>query len=328
MVPGYSLLGRYFDKYYPLVGGLCNASGSLGLMVFAPLTQILLDAYGWRNTLLVLGGLYFHLVISGMLLRSPHHQKPSVLTVEVEASHASIKHDEANGNKAGHEADDNSQYENLRQELQNLGETERFTTFLNKSGLSLFKNMSFVANTAVIGCTRCAFMGWVIYFVPHCMTKGLTPHETSLQTSIVGFAYLIGNFIYMPIISRNIVSIRTYFYCTSTIAAISLFADTFSTTFATILLSNSCFLCSIAAVQPLLDVCLKSAVGEQYLSRAFGWRMASGGIFRILAGFIVGRFLDTLTKGCLIRLLREMIVSLTECTSFNPCLTRGLLQLP
>ena len=249
---------------------------------------MLLDAYGWRNALLVLGGLYCHLIASGMLLRTPHNQIPSAVEVDV-ANYGEVKSYEA-----GLETEDNSPYKSLRQTEPNSGKNDRFNIFINKSGLSLFKNISFVANTAVICCTRFVFMGWIIYFIPHCLTKGLTPHETSLQTSIVGFTYLIGHFIYMPIISRNLVSIRTYFFCTSTIAAISLFADTFSTTFATILLSNGCFSCSIAAVQPLLDVYLKSAVGEENLSRAFGWRMASGGIFRILAGFIVGRFHDTL----------------------------------
>ena len=75
MVPGFALLGQYFDKYYPLAGGVCLACGGLGIIIFPPLTQGLLDTYGWRNTLLLLGVIYLHMIIGGILLRSPSRMK-------------------------------------------------------------------------------------------------------------------------------------------------------------------------------------------------------------------------------------------------------------
>ncbi|XP_072018083.1 monocarboxylate transporter 12-like [Amphiura filiformis] len=69
LVPGYALLAQYFERHYSLAIGIVYASASFGLMVAAPVAQFLLDTYGWRGTLLILGGINFHLLFSGSLLR-------------------------------------------------------------------------------------------------------------------------------------------------------------------------------------------------------------------------------------------------------------------
>ncbi|XP_072018518.1 monocarboxylate transporter 11-like [Amphiura filiformis] len=69
LVPGYALLAQYFERHYSLAVGIVYASASFGLMVAAPVAQLLLDTYGWRGTLLILGGINFHLLFSGSLLR-------------------------------------------------------------------------------------------------------------------------------------------------------------------------------------------------------------------------------------------------------------------
>ena len=80
-ISGQALLGQYFDKYYLLASGVSETCIGLGIIIFSPLTQVLLDTYGWRNTLLLLGGIYSHMIIGGILLRSPSGwQKFSSLT--------------------------------------------------------------------------------------------------------------------------------------------------------------------------------------------------------------------------------------------------------
>ena len=153
---------------------------------------------------------------------------------------------------------------------------------LNLTGLHLFQNRSFLANCAASGSSNCVFTGWIIYFVPHCLTKGLTLQEASLLASIAGFAYLLGCLMYIPIISRQLISARGYIYISCAMTSISLFADTLSSTFATILVSNTCFGFSFSAVFPLLIVCLKHVVDEDDLSKAYGWQVAVGGTFRII----------------------------------------------
>ena len=285
LIPGYALLGQYFDKYYPLAGGVCQASSAIGIVVFPPLTQILLDTYGWRNTLLLLGGVCLHMIISGMLFRSPsaRMQKFSLITTN----------DVDDDNESYLDASDleHKTFTWMDLPLSSSGRAAKYNfDYLHLTGLHLFKNLSFLANCADTGSACCAFVGWVIYFVPHCLTKGLTPQEASLLASVAGFAYLLGSFVYIPIVSKRLISVRGYIYISCALEAVSLFTDPFSSTFSTVLLSSAGFAFGYSAIYPLSDVCLKSVVDEDDLSKAFGWRVAVGGVFRILSGFLVGKF--------------------------------------
>ena len=276
-IPGYSLVAQYFDKYYPLASGIIQASGALGVMVFAPLAQILLDAYGWRNTLLILGGIYSHLIVSGTLFRSPPKTKSYMKLNDVDCSDYCLN-----------TYDDEFKWTELA--AKNEGKIwNKCYKVMSMSGLQLFKNCSFIAICIALGLLNGTYTGLVIYLVPHCLTKGLSPTEASLLASIVGFALLLGCFGYVPVVSKQILSARGYIYVSCTVASISLVADTFSLTFTTILLSNICAAYSIGALHPLLDVCLKSAVDDDSLAKAFGWRVAVGGVFRIFSGFLIGK---------------------------------------
>ena len=172
------------------------------------------------------------------------------------------------------------------------GRTAKYKFYcMRHTGLNLFKNLSFLANCAAAGSACCTITGWVIYFVPHCLTKGLTPTEAALLASIAGFGFVLGTFVYIPIVSKLLISIRANFYISCAMESLSLLADPFSSTFVTVLLSSVSFAFSYSAVIPMMDVCLKSIVDEDDLSKAFGWRVAVGGIFRIVSGFLVGKFL-------------------------------------
>ena len=54
-----ALQGQYFDKYYPLAAGVCEPCIDLGIIIFPPLTKVLLGTYGWRNSLLLIGAISF-----------------------------------------------------------------------------------------------------------------------------------------------------------------------------------------------------------------------------------------------------------------------------
>ena len=223
------------------------------------------------------------MIISGILFRSPNTKKFSLLATN----------DDFNDNESSLGNND-FEYDTFTwMDLPSASSCHtvkrKLEIILNITGLHLFKNLSFLANCAASGSSSCIFTGWIIYFVPHCIAKGLTPREASLLASIAGFAYLLGCLAYIPIVSKHLISARGYIYISCTMTSISLFADTFSSTFTAILVTNACFGFSFSAVYPLLIVCLKYVVDEDDLSKAFGWQVAVGGTFRILSGFLVGK---------------------------------------
>lgn len=42
---------------------------SVGTFIFAPLTQLLIDEYGWRGTTLILAGVFLNMTVCGALMR-------------------------------------------------------------------------------------------------------------------------------------------------------------------------------------------------------------------------------------------------------------------
>ncbi|XP_054771210.1 monocarboxylate transporter 14-like [Lytechinus pictus] len=68
--PGCSLaVASYFDKNYTTVWGITSVGTSLGVVVLPPLTQYLIDHYGWRGAMVLSSGIMGQVLVSGMLLR-------------------------------------------------------------------------------------------------------------------------------------------------------------------------------------------------------------------------------------------------------------------
>lgn len=63
------IVAYYFDKKRSLATGLSVCGSGIGTFIFAPLTQYLLETYGWRGTTLILAGLFLNMTVCGMLMR-------------------------------------------------------------------------------------------------------------------------------------------------------------------------------------------------------------------------------------------------------------------
>ncbi len=59
----------YFEKRRSLATGLAVCGTGFGTFLFAPLTIFLLNEYGWRGTLLILGAIFLNIVNFGALMR-------------------------------------------------------------------------------------------------------------------------------------------------------------------------------------------------------------------------------------------------------------------
>lgn len=63
------VLGRYFDKKRGIATSLGNMGVSCGSLVFPPIIRLLLDSYGLRGALAVIGGILLNLCVAGALMR-------------------------------------------------------------------------------------------------------------------------------------------------------------------------------------------------------------------------------------------------------------------
>ncbi|XP_033645060.1 monocarboxylate transporter 11-like isoform X2 [Asterias rubens] len=65
------LIGCHFNKSITTAFGVAVMGSSLSYVAVVPLIQLFLDIYGWRGTMLLLGGLFLHLAVCGALIKSP-----------------------------------------------------------------------------------------------------------------------------------------------------------------------------------------------------------------------------------------------------------------
>ena len=57
------IVQQYFDKNRALAAGISAIGISVGNMAGAPITQLLMDHYGWRGALIIISGVTLHLLI-------------------------------------------------------------------------------------------------------------------------------------------------------------------------------------------------------------------------------------------------------------------------
>lgn len=63
------IVAYYFDKKRSFATGLSVCGSGIGTFIFAPLTQYLLETYGWRGTTLILAGIFLNMTVCGLLMR-------------------------------------------------------------------------------------------------------------------------------------------------------------------------------------------------------------------------------------------------------------------
>lgn len=63
------IVAYYFEKRRSFATGLSVCGSGIGTFIFAPLTQFLLEQYGWRGTTLILAGVFLNMIIFGLLMR-------------------------------------------------------------------------------------------------------------------------------------------------------------------------------------------------------------------------------------------------------------------
>lgn len=81
------MIGKYFFKRRPIANGIAMAGSPVFLSTLAPLNTWMYDAFGWRGSFLILGGLLLNCCVAGSLMR-PIGPKPQAPKPESEAAKA------------------------------------------------------------------------------------------------------------------------------------------------------------------------------------------------------------------------------------------------
>ncbi|XP_070555172.1 monocarboxylate transporter 13-like [Ptychodera flava] len=84
--PHFGILPFYVKKRFAVANSLVLTGSGIGIFVFPPLMQYLIDSYGWRGAVIIFSGINAHMGISAALYRTP---------TKVETSHDINRHNES-----------------------------------------------------------------------------------------------------------------------------------------------------------------------------------------------------------------------------------------
>ena len=63
------VVGMYFNRKRAIATGIATSGSGLGTFAYAYMTNVLLDTYDWKGTVLILSGILLHVVACGMVYR-------------------------------------------------------------------------------------------------------------------------------------------------------------------------------------------------------------------------------------------------------------------
>ena len=68
-LPAIVCVSMYFEKHRALATGIAVCGSGIGTFVWAPLTQVLIDSFGWEYSLLITGATVLLNIVFGALFR-------------------------------------------------------------------------------------------------------------------------------------------------------------------------------------------------------------------------------------------------------------------
>ncbi|XP_022088657.1 monocarboxylate transporter 13-like [Acanthaster planci] len=161
----FAVMASYFKDKYPLALGISTMGIPLGVMAYGPMTQVLLDTYGWRGAMLILGGISFHAVACGVLVR----RDPSSIAADTDRyQEVSIGDEERNNQEEGeaHVSDTSDCARGFPGHCE-MAPSKCCLDFIAAFDFKLLADVKFVL--LIIGrCTATfAYNAWLVYMVSH-----------------------------------------------------------------------------------------------------------------------------------------------------------------
>ena len=265
------VVGRYFDKNYAIAIGISRTGVSIGMLVAAPLSQLFLNTYGWRGTILLTGGILFHILLCGALLMTVDKAKGQLNDYHV------VPQDERS----------TATQDKL---LSRMGTNLKY--FYDNLNLRLLVNIRYWS-IAFISCSnKFAYDTWLIYFVSQAQSNGFSLEEAASFVSVAGVGNLIAKFLQGFIVGKKILPCWGLMSICITISTVSLYASPWMANYWAMMTASFLITFTDGMLSCLNDVLTKQLIGVELLAGAFALIGFKLSVIRIFIGFLPGKSLS------------------------------------
>ncbi|XP_070574319.1 monocarboxylate transporter 12-like isoform X2 [Ptychodera flava] len=318
-VSGFTVVAQYFTDRHAFANGLAALGGCVGVMALPPLVEIMISAYGWRGTFIVLTGFSANLFVSAVIMR-PITMRPRL---GVNTQHfrddsdwklvrVSSKHDTAvnvkdvpeigRGNTAQQGNDDNISEGEYKQSLDSLNKSDD-TPSENKKyyrpcsvikrlwGFDLFAQYSqfslLLSSVPFYGVSVLSNPMWIVV---HAVAMGISRIDAALLMTYFGSFSVIGRLLHGYFIDRGYIAPLDLLSCMVILSTVFNFTYTFTSNYNTMIAACAVLGFSQGVITTVYVVCTKKLVRTSHLPRAIGLQFAlldSGCLMIPLAGYLL-----------------------------------------
>ncbi|XP_071784361.1 monocarboxylate transporter 12-like [Asterias amurensis] len=280
--PFFGTLASYFSENYSVAIAIASSSLPISMIVYGPLTQMLLDTYGWRGTMMILGGITSHILVCAALLKAPAVASPT----DTE-QYQKVPDDAAEGDDISTEGDNIPTSKSHQGKCLTIkGNIQRLLTSMD---FKLLANKRFIYLTAAMSCVHFCFSGWVVYMVSHGVFQGLSSHQASLLPTSFGIGYFLGKFL-SPLFDRTRFKLPTIswvcFGCFLMFA--SFLTEAFMTLFPVQMIITGLIGVGQGIVTQSNDVLVRFLTSVDRLVALVCWQASIGGISAMGSGLLSG----------------------------------------
>ncbi|XP_071806547.1 monocarboxylate transporter 5-like [Asterias amurensis] len=289
----FALMASYFEERYSVANAVSTAGFPIGMVVVGPVTQILLDTYGWRGVVLLLGGLSFNLVALGALVTTNIVPSSSKRYKEVAISDK----DEASRKKTEEEVptDSGSIIELSTKDDERKQDTSCHPDFLSCQKFSTMMDFSVLANPRFIlvtlarCCSELCYTCWVVFIVSHGQFQGLSYLHSSLLPTAFGAGNFLGKLV-VPLVEKNgfnPASLRLAFFVCS-LLSVSFTLTALVNSFAGQMVSSASIGFGFGVFFQANDSLTKTLADDDRIINILGWRVLFSGFAGIFGGLLGG----------------------------------------
>ncbi|XP_033728894.1 monocarboxylate transporter 12-like [Pecten maximus] len=247
------IVGIYFEKRRALATGIAVSGSGIGALVFAPLSEILLETYGWRGTIWLMSAVVLNTVVCGSLYRPIGKQESMAAK----------------------------------------SETTKNNCILDVFDLSLLTYPVFILQTFARFLYLIGYNIPFSYLPAQGESIELSSHESALLISIIGISGTISRILIGYISDKRCVNTLVLNSTMLMIGGLATCFVPYYTTFEVLSLYSATYGAVAASFASLLTINLVKLIGLQNLNRALGLQLLCMGIGSFIGSPIAGVLSET-----------------------------------
>ncbi|XP_077988149.1 monocarboxylate transporter 12-like [Glandiceps talaboti] len=276
-IPAVGMLGRYFNKRHATAMGIASIGSGCGGFVMAPFGRLLINFYGWRGSILILGGLVLNICVSAVLLRPIH----------ITADDKNKKMSQELMTFESNSAMELSPRNRVSQCCINLPRS-----IYNHFELSLFKIHMFSILMVCYALHAFGFNIPLVHVIKRAINIGISDNKAPALLSVLGFCMMVAGFAQGLLVDVFHLSKGKVFGAAITIYGISTTLLTTTKDFTSMSIVMAIMGLSRGVISTFDSVVVRDIVGHHKFTSAYGLSVLFLGISQLVGPPIAGYIYD------------------------------------